>query len=201
MTSTNDDDPCLTPPPPAPPRWKTSTGTTSTGSTAAAAVGDSETTGETQPDVENSHHEDLTHELPNTMATPGLGHGGAGQERPPSPPHASASPMAPSPSVFARIGASLLMSQDNLAGHTGESPKDSNLKQDTTAAAAAPRGDNFKYETAPELPFVADSAENTPRTENLYHHPPATSPSNLTDGAHHGTHFKSMLGNGRKRLE
>lgn len=69
------------------------------------------------------------------------------------------------------------MSQDNLAGlagpsptTTGESPIDSNLTQDT-AAGAASRGDNFKYETAPELPFVADSAENTPRTENLYHHP------------------------------
>ena len=175
MTSTRDD-PCLTPPPPVTPRRKRSLDTSSTGTTAAAA-GDSETTAETtQPDCdgENSHADtadNMTHEQ-NT-------HDGAEEDRLPSPPHTSTSPMAPSPSVFARIGASLLLSQDNLAGMAGPSPtipaegesptRDSSNNNNT-------RNNKSKYETAPELPFVAGSAENTPRTENLYYPPMSTSP-------------------------
>ena len=171
MTSTSDD-PCLTPPPPAPPRRKRSSDTSSTGTTAAAA-GDSETTAETaQPDCdhENSRADNMTHEQ--------YTHDGAEEERPSSPPHTSTSPMAPSPSVFARIGASLLLSQDNLAGMAGPSPTISAEGDSPTrdSSNSTKRNNKSKYETAPELPFVAGSAENTPRTENLYYPPMSTSP-------------------------
>ena len=170
MTSTSDD-PCLTPPPPAPPRRKRSSDTSSTGTTAAAA-GDSETTAETaQPDCdhENSRADNMTHEQ--------YTHDGAEEERPSSPPHTSTSPMAPSPSVFARIGASLLLSQDNLAGMAGPSPTISAEGDSPTRDSSnSTRNNKSKYETAPELPFVAGSAENTPRTENLYYPPMSTSP-------------------------
>ena len=109
--------------------------------------------------------------------------------------------MAPSPSVFARIGASLLISQDNLAGAFADAQEEEdrgkNKATDRVEGNLANQqvrvGDisttsntplSSRYDTAPELPFVAGSAENTPVTDNLYYppHTGAASSSSQNDG-------------------